>query len=590
MATVTSGLPASTLVIDHYKAARAELEAPGSPFHMSTIEVRGVPMRVFDSAPPNMRVLWEMTAAHGDKAYIVYEDERYSFNEIHAQVRKLAHHMAAQGVKPGDRVALAMRNYPEWVVGYWAAISLGAACVGMNAWWTPSEMEYALDDSHPKVLVVDDERLERVSHILEAVRVRVPHPLHVVTVRTERELPANAVRWDDVMAADDPGTLPAAEIDPDDDATIFYTSGTTGFPKGAQLTHRGSVHNLLNLVYMGAAVASAEAKAVAAGEIDAPSTPPAVLPPVFMAPTPLFHVTACNCLLHPATASGATIVLTYKWDAGRALELIEREKVTNFSGVPTMGRELLMHPDWSTRDTSSLASISGGGSAVQPDLVEKIDSALEKGTPTTGYGMTETHGIITANSSRFYLAKPASCGPVVPTLDFKLVDEDGNDLPRDPDVTGVLCVRGSIVIKGYINRPEATADAIKDGWLNTGDIARIDDDGWVFIVDRAKDMVIRGGENVYCSEVEAAIYHHDSVMEAIVFGVPDDRLGEEVAACIVLKDGASLTTDELREFLKANLAAYKIPSKVWFRTEPIPRNASGKFLKREVRKEILEGA
>ncbi len=577
-------------MIDHYKAARAELESPGSPFHMTTIEVRGVPVRVFDSAPPNMRVLWEMTAAHGDKEYICYEDEHYTFTEIHAQVRKLAHHMAAQGVQPGDRVALAMRNYPEWVVGYWAAISLGAACVGMNAWWTPHEMEYALDDSHPKVLIVDGERLERVSHILEAVRVRLPAPMHLVTVRTDGELPANAARWDDVMAADDPGTLPAAEIDPDDDATIFYTSGTTGFPKGAQLTHRGSVHNLLNLVYMGAAVASAEAKAVAAGEIDAPSTPPATLPPVFMAPTPLFHVTACNCLLHPATASGAKIVLTYKWDAGRALELIEREKVTNFSGVPTMGRELLMHPDWDKRDTSSLASISGGGSAVQPDLVKKIDSALEKGTPTTGYGMTETHGIITANSSRFYLAKPASCGPVVPTLDAKLVDDDGNDLPVGPDTVGILCVRGSIVIKGYINRPEATADSIQDGWLNTGDIARIDEDGWVFIVDRAKDMVIRGGENVYCSEVEAAIYHHDAVAEAIVFGVPDDRLGEEVAACIVPKEGHTITAEELQTFLKKDLAAYKIPSRIWLRDEPIPRNASGKFLKREVRKEILEGS
>jgi long-chain acyl-CoA synthetase len=577
-------------VIDHYKAARAELEAPGSPFAMTTIEVRGVPMRVFDSAPPTMRALWEVTAAYGDKCYIVYEDERYTYAEVHAQVRTLAAYLAAKGVGRGDRVALAMRNYPEWVVGYWASISLGAACVGMNAWWTPHEMEYALDDSQPKVLIVDDERLERLGHVLNSVRVRLAHPLHVVSVRTERELPEDSARWADVMAAADPGTLPSAEIDPDDDATIFYTSGTTGFPKGAQLTHRGSVHNLLNLVYMTTAIASAEAKAVAAGDFPAPTEPPKVpLPPVFMAPTPLFHVTACNCLLHPATASGATIVLTYKWDAGRALELIEREKVTNFSGVPTMGRELLMHPDWSTRDTSSLASISGGGSAVQPDLVKKIAGSLDKGQPSTGYGMTETHGIITANSSKFYLAKPSSCGPVVPTLDFKLIDDEGNDLPPGPDTVGILCVRGSIVIKGYLNRVEATAESIQDGWLNTGDIARIDDDGWVFIVDRAKDMVIRGGENVYCSEVEAAIYHHDDVVEAIVFGVPDDRLGEEVAAVIVPKPGVEITSEQIRDFLKTDLSAYKIPSKIWFRTEPIPRNASGKFLKRDVRKELLGG-
>jgi len=574
-------------VIHHYRQARAELEAEGMPFHMSTIEVRGVPVRVFDSAPPNLRLLWEATAAHGDKKYIVYEDETYSYAETHAQVRRLAAHLVAQGVGPGDRVAVSMRNYPEWIVTYWAAVSVGAACVGMNAWWTPNEMEYALDDSKPKVLVVDGERLERLSHVLEAVRVRLPHPLHVIAARTDAELPSNATRWADVMSADDPGSLPAVAIDPDDDVTIFYTSGTTGFPKGAQLTHRGSVHNLLNIVYMSTAIASAEAKAIAAGELPAPTSPPAANPPVFMAPTPLFHVTACNCVLHPATAAGATIVTMYKWDAGRALELIERERITNFSGVPTMGRELLMHPDWSSRDTSTLAGISGGGSAVQPDLVHKIDKALEKGSPTTGYGMTETHGIITANSSRFYVAKPASCGPVVPTLDYKLVDEEGNDLEMTPDTTGVLCVRGSITIKGYLNRAEATAETIKDGWLNTGDIARVDEDGWVYIVDRAKDMVIRGGENVYCSEVEAAIYHHDAVLEAIVFGTPDDRLGEEVAAAIVLKDGASLTTDELRDFLKGSLAAYKIPSRVWFRTELLPRNASGKFLKREVRKELL---
>ncbi|MEQ1699816.1 MAG: AMP-binding protein, partial [Ilumatobacteraceae bacterium] len=311
--------------------------------------------------------------------------------------------------------------------------------------------------------------------------------------------------------------------------------------------------------------------------------------PVFMAPTPLFHVTACNCLLHPATVAGGRVVLTYKWDPGRALELIEREGVTNFSGVPTMSRELLMHPDWATRNTSTLQGMGGGGAALQPDLVGKIAGALKNGQPSTGYGMTETCGIITANSSRWFVAKPESCGPVVPTLEAKLVDDDGNDLAPGPDVRGVLCVRGGIVIKGYLNRPEATADSIQDGWLNTGDIAMIDDDGFVYIVDRAKDMVIRGGENVYCSEVETAIYHHDAIAEACVFGIPDERLGEEVAAVIVLREGHEMSHEQLSEFLSANLAKHKIPAKVWFRTEPIPRNANGKFLKRELRKELVGG-
>ncbi|MGA0893435.1 MAG: class I adenylate-forming enzyme family protein [Ilumatobacteraceae bacterium] len=569
-------------MIHHYLAARAELEGPGSPFHVTTEEVRGVTLRSYAAAPPTMRAVWELAGFQGDKEYLVYEDERYTYAEVQAQARKLAAHLVAHGVTPGSRVAIAMRNYPEWVTSYWACVSVGAAVVGMNAWWTPPEMEYALNDSEPRVMIADEERIERFGHMPSQ------RPMHVISVRTDRAIPADGARWADVMATDDPGTLPAVDIDPDDDATIFYTSGTTGFPKGAQLTHRGSVANIFNIVVMGAAVTSAEAKAVAAGDVPAPADPPAAPPsPVFMAPTPLFHVTACNCVMHPATLLGAKVVLMYKWDPGRAIELIERERVTNFSGVPTMSREMLMHPDWATRDTSSLQGMGGGGAALQPDLVKKIAGALKKGQPSTGYGMTETCGIITANSARFYLAKPESCGPVVPTLEAKLVDDDGNDLPSDPSITGILCVRGSIVIKGYLNRPEATADSIRDGWLNTGDIARIDEDGFVYIVDRAKDMVLRGGENVYCSEVETAIYHHDAIAEACVFGIPDERLGEDVAAVIVLRPGHSLTADELREFLSASLAKHKIPATIWFRDDPIPRNANGKFLKRELRKELV---
>ena len=577
-------------VMHHYLTARQELTAPGSPFEVSEIVVRDVPIKVFTSAPPNMRSVWEMTAPHGEKDYIVYEDERYTYGEIQAQVRALAHRLRdTHGVGSGDRVALAMRNYPEWVVGYWATISVGAAVVGMNAWWTPTEMSYGLTDSRPKVLIADDERLERALHVLDEVR--AGGPMHVISVRSDRELPADASRWADVVVgADAPADLPAATIDPDDDATIFYTSGTTGFPKGAQLTHRGSVHNLMNLVFMGTATAAAEGKAVAAGEVEppaAPTTPPPAQN-VYMAPTPLFHVTACNCLLHPATLTGSRIVFTYKWDPGRALELIEREGVTTFYGVPTMSRELLQHPDWESRDTSSLQGMGGGGAALQPDLVDKIAGALKgKGAPSTGYGLTETHGIVTANSARFFIEKPASCGPVVPTLDAKLVDDEGNDLPAGPDTVGQLCVRGAVVIKGYLNRPEATADSIRDGWFNTGDIAKIDEDGFVFIVDRAKDMVLRGGENVYCSEVETAIYQHDDVAETAVFGIPDERLGEEVACAIVLKPGASMTEAELRAFLGERIAKHKIPAKVWFLDDQLPRNANGKFVKRELRKQLI---
>jgi acyl-CoA synthetase (AMP-forming)/AMP-acid ligase II len=571
-------------VIEHFNEAWNELTAAGAPFAMTEIEVRGNPMRVFDSAPPSMRSLWELATFHGDKTYVVYEDERHTYAEIDARVRALAGLLRDEhGVGAGDRVAIAMRNYPEWVVGYWATVSIGAAVVGMNAWWTSAEMTFGLADSRPKVLIADDERVERVLPVLDGLRTE--GPLHLISVRSERELPDDATRWDDVVdPANAPATLPDAEIDPDDDATIFYTSGTTGSPKGAQLTHRGSVHNVLNLAFMSMVSAMAEAKAAtAAGD---PPAAPAATSPVFMAPTPLFHVTANNCLLQPCTIAGGAIVFMYKWDAGRALELIERERVTNFSGVPTMSREMLMHPDWAIRDTSSVKGMGGGGAPIQPDLVDKIDKSLAGGVPSIGYGLTETHGIVTANQAKLYTAKPASCGRVVPTLDAKLENADG-EIVEGPDALGELCVRGSIVIKGYLNRPDATAEAIVDGWFRTGDIARIDEDGFVFIVDRVKDMVLRGGENVYCSEVEAAIYEHPDVAEAAVFGVPDDRLGEAVGVAVVLRAGASMTDEQLTRFLADRLAKFKIPTSIWFRSQELPRNANGKFVKRALRDELV---
>lgn len=572
-------------MIEEYQQAWDELTAPGAQFATTTIDVRGVPIKVFESALPSMRTVWELARGYGDRDYVVYEDERFTFAESDAIIRALAARLVeVHGVQPGDRVALAMRNYPEWVFGYWATISIGAAVVGMNAWWTTEEMKFGLSDSEPKVLIADGERVERVLPVLDELRAEAP--LALMTVRYDGELPDGAERWDDVI---DPAAAPAdladVDIDPDDDACIFYTSGTTGFPKGAQLTHRGSVHNLLNIVFMTTVAGLASAKA---GDVPPPAPTDENGQPkqaVFMAPTPLFHVTANNCLLHPATIAGGRIVFTYKWDAGRALELIEREGVTNFSGVPTMSREMLMHPDWEKRDTSTLAGMGGGGAPLQPDLVDKIDKSLAGGAPSTGYGLTETHGIVTANSGGLYVAKPASCGRVVPTLEARLVDESDNEAP--PGQPGELCVRGAIVIKGYLNRPDATADSIRDGWFHTGDVATIDDDGFVFIVDRIKDMVLRGGENVYCSEVEAAIYELDGVAEVAVFGVPDDRLGEIVGAAVVLSPGASLTEEQLLAGLGEHLAKFKIPERVWFLNDSLPRNANGKFVKRDLKESLL---
>lgn len=572
-------------MIDHLKASWAELTSPGAPFAMTDQTVLGIPMKVFVGAPPNMRFIWEMAQGHGDKDYIVYEDERYTYAEIGAQVRSLAAHLRnAHGVGSGDRVAIAMRNYPEWVVSYWATLSLGAAVVGMNAWWTGPEMEYGLLDSTPKVLIADDERLVRVLPHLDAIA--KSHPMAIIAVRSDAA-GDKAAKWTDVVtAATAPATLPDATIDSDDDACIFYTSGTTGFPKGAQLTHRGCVTNLMHLGFWAGAAGLALARAKA--EADGTELPPPAAPTTaaYMAPTPLFHVTANNCLLQPATLSGAKIVLTYKWDPGRALELIEREKVTNFSGVPTMSRELLAHPDWSKRDTSSLAALGGGGAALQPDLVEKIDKTLKGGAPSTGYGLTETCGIVTANSAAFFIAKPSSCGPAMPSFETRLVDENGEDAA--PGGTGELWVRGPAVIRGYLNKPEATASSIRDGWFNTGDVAKIDDDGFIYIVDRTKDMVLRGGENVYCSEVETILYQNDAVAEAAVFGIPDERLGEEVGAAVLPHPGMSIDEATLQAFVAERVAKYKVPAKIWILDQPIPRNANGKFVKRELKRQLLE--
>ncbi len=554
----------------HYaelKAARAELTGAGGAYEIVEADVLGNRLRTYKNALPNVRALWLSTMQFADRPYLVYGDERLSYAEAHARVGAVAAWMAAQGVAPGDRVAIAMRNYPEWMLIYWACVSCGIAVVGMNAWWTPEEMAYALADSAPKILFLDSERLARV---LE--RPAMADGITLVGVRIAGA-PPNVTPWADVVAHG--GAMPAVDVDPDADACIFYTSGTTGNPKGAQLTHRGCIANLYNMLYAGASAALAVERAT---EIAPPATPPT---PVTMITTPLFHVTANNCGAYVTTAAGGTMVLMYRWDAGEALRLIARERVTGMSGVPVMARELINHPDFATTDLSSLTALAGGGAQVPPDLVLKIEEKVTTARPGTGYGMTETCGIITSISGDFFVDKPDSAGPAMPCYEAKCVDDDGNEVA--PGAVGELWVKGAAVIKGYINRPEATAATITNGWLHTGDIARIDENDFIYIVDRKKDMVLRGGENVYCAEVEATIYRHGAVAECCVFGVPDMRLGEEVGVALVLKPGESLSDVELRAHCAAISAKYKVPRYVWFLDESLPRNASGKFLKRELR-------
>ncbi len=548
----------------------AGMTAPGQMFNVTEVNVGGQTVKAWAMAPDSLRDVWLNTAGHGEADYLVYRDERWTYTQAHEEVARIANWLVANGIGPNDRVAIAMRNYPEWMLCYWAISCIGAVSVGINAWWVPEELEYGLSDSGARMIICDSERLARVAEIRGALP-----DLRIVAVRVD-DVPEWATPWSDVLAAEP--VMPPATIDPDDDACIFYTSGTTGRPKGAQLTHRGCVNNLFSVMFGSLSQAGTQARLqgkeppnpLAAGGSQMAS----------IVATPLFHVTANNCLAQTATIAGGKLVHMHKWDAGEALRLIEEEKITVFSGVPVMSREIINHPDFATRDTSSLSALNGGGAAVQPDLVGKIKGAGRGTQPGQGYGMTETCGVISTSTGFFLTDKPTSAGRLLPVFDLKVIDGDGNDLPTGE--TGEICVRGAQVIKGYLNRPEATAEAIVDGWLRTGDIGYIDSDNFIYLVDRAKDMVLRGGENVYCSEVEWVIHRHPGIAECSVFSVPDERLGEEVGAAVYPAPGVEVSASELRDFCKEHLAAYKIPRYIWVLNDPLPRNASGKFVKREL--------
>ena len=545
--------------------------AASPQFGLTEIEVRGQMLKSFAAAPPSLREVWLSTAAFAEREYLVYEDSRRTYAETMAETASIINWMQANGIASGDRVAVGMRNYPEWMLCYWALTSMGVAVVGMNAWWVSDEMAYGLEDSAPKALICDVERLERFKPIrdkfpdMKIIGVRLPEP------------EAGVIAYDEL--AQYGGDMPDISIDPDADACVFYTSGTTGRPKGAQLTHRGCVLNIMNIAFMNLAAAIARARADGTeDQLPAPGEGPIT---ITLLATPLFHVTANNCVAQPATLTGGKLIHMYKWDAGEALRLIEGEQITGISAVPVMSREILLHPDFAEYDTSSLLTLGGGGAPLQPDLVGKIDDALKNGRPGTGYGMTETCGIISAVSGDYFVDRPESVGRCVPTLDAKCIDAEGREVAMGE--LGELCVKGGNVIKGYLNRPEATEESIREGWLQTGDIARIDEEGFIYIVDRAKDMVLRGGENIYCAEVEAAIFKHEAVAECAVFSVPDERLGEEVGVAVVPVAGRTLTAENLRDHCAPLIAKFKIPAYIWFMDDKLPRNANGKFLKRDLR-------
>lgn len=549
-----------------------KLTAPGGDFELRETKVNSVPMRVYTGAPESMREILQGTRQFAEREFLVYESDRWTYGGHFRTAAALARLFVDRGIRKGDRVAIGMRNYPEWVASFWACQAIGAVAVTLNAWWTGEELEYALTDSGARAAVLDGERVQRVVPYLNKV------PLEFVLGVRDAEASDHVELLHDALV-EYAGTeeLPEAEIQPDDPATLMYTSGTTGRPKGTIGTHRNHVTNLVNTFLLGAV----------AQEMAPPDAPPPPEQPVALQTFPFFHIGGLTGL-YVTTGMGGKLVLMYKWDADKALDLIESEGIMSMSGVPSVVRQLLERAAKRGRELPSMAGIASGGAPVPPDLIENIGSQFERQVaPSNGYGLTETTSAVIFNSAEDYFDHPGSIGRPMPTADAKVVSEDGTELGTSE--VGEIWVRGPNIVPGYWNRPEATAESFTDGWFHSGDLGYRDEDGYYYVVDRIKDVVLRGGENVYCAEVEAVIFRHPAVEDVAVIGLPHRELGEEVAAVIQPREGSTLDPEELKKFVGQHLARFKVPSRVLVTDEPLPRTATGKVLKRDLKSRYSEG-
>ena len=567
-------------------AATAALTAPGQMFETEELVLDGVAMTVWKHAARNLGQILELSRAHADSDFLVYEDQRVTFSEHYLVVANLAARLRDVGVAPGDRVAIAARNLPQWVEAFWATIAVGGVSVPLNAWWTTDELLYGLTDSGAHIAFVDEERLERLMPVLDDLSELSTLIVFSLDPSNREPLATHGrvavVRFEEFLGALDPlASVPPLAVEPDDIATIFYTSGTTGQPKGAVGTHRNIITNLMNLFFIG------QRATLRFGESGERRQNASLLN------IPLFHATGCLATMVVNTAAGGKLVMTHHFDPGQALSLIESESLTMIGGVPTIVMQLLDHPDFSRFDTTSVRNISYGGAPAPPDLVRRIREAFPQAQPGNGYGLTETSAAIALNTGPDYVERPASCGPAVPVCDVAIVPEDFEGDEPDPTFIGrvgergELWVRGPNVSAGYWGKPAESRRTFTRGWLHTGDIARLDEDGFIYILDRAKDMIIRGGENVYSVIVEAALFEHPDVAECAVIGVAHPTLGEEVAAVVVLREGRRVDAEDLARHVAHRLAKFEVPTRFYFRAAPLPRNPQGKVLKRELRDSLL---
>ena len=543
--------------------AIAQLTAPGEPLELETTNLYGRQCRRFKNAPPTLRELFEQSRS--DATFLVYQAQRYSFEQTYQISCAIGGLLVDEyGIGRGDRVAISMRNFPEWITAFMAVTSVGGIAVALNAMWQSDELEYGLSDSGAKVLFADQERLDRLAGGSDGLSIRL------IAVRATNTPPTGCAELGQLLADRPPRAMPAVALAPTDDALILYTSGSTGHPKGAVSCHLNVISALVSWEL------DAEAALLASGD----DPPELEHQRATLLAVPLFHVTGSHAVFLHSFRQQRKIVSMYKWDPEAGAELIETERISSFIAPAAMTGDLVQTAQVSARDLSSLMVVGGGGAPRAPQQVRQIDASFRNALPGTGWGMTETNAIGTGIGGEDYLDRPDSSGRCSAVLDLRIVREDGTALPAGE--RGQLQVRGTSVIQGYWNRPDANAEAFaEDGWLRTGDVAYIDDEGFLFVVDRHKDLVIRGGENIGCGQVEAALLEHPMVLEAAVYAVPDDRLGEEVGATVYCT--AVVDEQALRVFLASRLAKFEIPRYFSITADPLPRIASGKIFKRRLR-------
>ena len=533
-----------------YDAILEALTAPGGRLVIGRDEQGRAIVENFPATIPSL--LRTFCALNAEGEALVAGEERFTFARLDQVSERLAHALVARGIKKGDRVGIAMRNCPSWVVGYMAIVKAGGIATLLNGWWEAHELQHALELTEPALILADAARAKRLE--------RCPVGQNVITLAVER--PIESAIAELLQNADEP--LPLPEISPDDDATILFTSGSTGESKGALSTHRAVTT---------ATYAYATGLMVLKGVLESEGRPPPT--PRTLLSVPLFHVTGEVPVMLNSFVVGRCMVVMPKWDAAEALRLIEKERITYFVGVPTMSLELMTHPDRDQYDLSSLRDITAGGAPRPVSHVERLQKEFPTSQPALGYGLTETNAAGFSNFWGNYAAKPASTGRAqVPYIEAAILGEGDRHLPAGE--TGEIAIRGACNIKAYWRNPEATkALFTDDGYIRTGDVGYLDEDGYLFIVDRKKEIIIRGGENISAAEVEAACYDCEDVAEVAVFGAPDERLGEVPIAIIHSRN--SLSEEQLRAFLESRIAKFKIPERIIFSSEPLPRLGTGKI-------------